>query len=421
MGGIITFIKIIEMSIKHFKHLNFHEFRNRGVNMSFNMYIPTRILFGAGKLNNLHEQEMPGKKAMIVISNGKSTKENGYLTQTEEQLKLAGVESVLFDKVESNPLKSTVMSGGAFAKENNCDFIVALGGGSCIDASKAIAVMATNNGDYWDYIATGSGKGKPVENKPLPVVAITTTAGTGSETDPWAVVTHEENHEKIGMGYDDMFPVIAVVDPELMTTVPPKFTAYQGFDALFHSVEGYISTGVNLMSDMYAITAIENVGRNLARAVKNGNDLEAREKVAFGSTISGLVESVGLCTSQHSLEHAMSAFHQELPHGAGLIMISKAYFTHFINKHVCDDRFVEMAKAMGMEDANQPMDFIAMLEKLMEDCGVTDLKMSDYGIQTDEFETLAKNAKETMGFLFEADRSELSIDDCIDILTKSYK
>ena len=388
--------------------------------MNFNMYVPTRILFGPGELNNLHEQKMPGKKAMVVISNGKSTKANGYLTRTEEQLKLASVETVLFDKVEANPLKSTVMTGSDIARANDCDFIVALGGGSCIDAAKAIAVMATNDGDYWDYILSGSGKGKPVNNKPLPVMAITTTAGTGSEVDPWAVVTHEENHEKIGMGYDDMFPVVAVVDPELMTTVPPKLTAYQGFDALFHSVEGYVSKGVNLISDMYAITAIENVSRNLEKAVQDGNDLKAREKVAFGSTLSGVVESVGLCTSQHALEHAMSAFHQELPHGAGLIMISRAYFTHLINKQACDDRFVKMAQAMGMEDAKEPMDFITMLEKLMEDCGVADLKMSDYGIKPEELETLAENAKETMGFLFDADRVELSIEDCVAIYKASY-
>lgn len=139
-----------------------------------------------------------------------------------------------------------------------------------MDASKAIAIMATNDGYYWDYVFGGTVKGKAIEHKPLPIVAITTTAGTGSETDPWEVVTHEENHEKIGFGNDDTFPVLAVVDPELMMSVPPKFTAYQGFDALFHSVEGYVSNGVNLMSDMYAITAIENIGRNLAKAVKKG-------------------------------------------------------------------------------------------------------------------------------------------------------
>ena len=389
--------------------------------MSFNMYVPTRILFGVGELNNLHTQKMPGKRAMIVISTGKSARANGYLARTEEQLKLAGIETAVFDRVEANPLKSTVMAGGAFAKENGCDLIVALGGGSCIDAAKAIAVMATNNGDYWDYIPSGSGKGRTVENKPLPIVAITTTAGTGSETDPGTVITNEEKHEKTGFVREDLFPVLAIVDPELMLTVPPRYTAYQGFDALFHSVEGYVSNGFNLMSDMFAITAIENVGINLAKAVKDGLDIDAREKVAFGSTLSGLVMSVGRCTSEHSLEHAMSAYHQELPHGAGLIMISRAYFTHLIDKHVCDDRFVQMAKAMGMEDAKEPMDFIRMLVKLQKDCGVSDLKMSDYGIKPEEFGTMAKNAKDTMGFLFTCDRREISVDECVAIYRESYK
>ena len=385
------------------------------------MFVPTRILFEAGELNNLHTQKMPGRKAMIVISSGKSAKANGYLARTEEQLKLGGIETVVFDKVVANPLKSTVMAGGAFAKENGCDFIVALGGGSCIDAAKAIAVMATNDGDYWDYIPSGSGKRRTIENKPLPIIAITTTAGTGSETDPGTVITNEEKHEKTGFVHEDLFPVLAIIDPELMLTVSPKYTAYQGFDALFHSVEGYVSNGVNLMSDMFAITAIENVGINLEKTVKDGSDIHAREKVAFGSTLSGLVMSVGRCTSQHSLEHAMSAYHQELPHGAGLIMLSRAYFTHLIDTHVCDDRFVQMARAMGMEDAREPMDFITMMEKLQEDCGVADLKMSDYGIRPEEFETMATNAKDTMGFLFTCDRREISVNECVAIYRESYK
>ena len=389
--------------------------------MGFNMYIPTRTLFGAGKLNKLKDQDMPGKKAMIVISNGKSTRENGYLARTEEQLKLAGVETVVFDKVEPNPLKSTVMLGSLFARENGCDFIVALGGGSCIDASKAIAIMATNPGDLWDYIQSGTGKRKVIGVKPLPIVAITTTAGTGSETDAGAVITNERTYEKVGIKGRALFPVLAIVDPELMKSVPPEFTAFQGWDALSHSMEGYINNKTSLMSDMYAITAIENVGRYLARAVKNGTDMEARERVAFGNYLSGVVMCVGTTSSQHSLEHAMSAYHQDLPHGAGLIMLSKAYFTHFINKHVCDERFVQMARAMGMEEAKEPMDFITMLVELQKDCGVADLKMSDYGIRRSEFETLAKNAKDSMGGLFSVDRSELSIEDCILIYEASYK
>ncbi|CAK7018809.1 MAG: 1,3-propanediol dehydrogenase [Desulfovibrio sp.] len=390
--------------------------------MKYQMYIPTRTLFGAGELNNLNIQEMPGRKAMVVISNGKSVRENGALARTEEQLHLAGVETAVFGKVEANPLKSTVMEGAAFARENGCDFVVALGGGSVMDAAKIMAMMATNPGDLWDYVAGGTGKNKPLENRPLPVVCITTTAGTGSEVDAWGVVTNPETQEKIGCGgMDSLFPVLAVVDPELMTTVPPKFTAYQGFDALFHSTECYISKAANPMSDMVALTAIENIAKYLPVAVMNGADLKARERVAFGNTLSGYVMSLSSCTSEHSMEHALSAFHQELPHGAGLIMLSRAYYEYFIEKGVCGDRFVRMARAMGMEAAKKPGDFLTALVKLQQDCGVADLKMSDYGITRGELEGLAVNARETMGGLFAADPCEMPHADCTAIYERAYR
>lgn len=390
--------------------------------MSYNFFNPTRVLFGAGELNNLHKQAMPGKKAMVVISNGKSTRENGTLDRTLEQLSMAGVETALFDKVEANPLKSTVEAGAKFAKENDCDFVVALGGGSVMDAAKVMAMYALQPGELWDYVAGSTGKMKPLVNPTLPVIAITTTAGTGSEVDQWGVVTNPETNEKIGCGgMDSLFPVLAVVDPELMLTVPPKFTAYQGFDALFHSVEGYISIVSSLMSDMVQLAAIENIGKYLPRAVKDGNDLEAREHVAFANTMSGYSMVVGSCTSEHSMEHAMSAYHQNLPHGAGLIMISKEYYTHFINKHCCDERFIRMAQALGKTDAKEPMDFITALVDLQKACGVADLKMSDYGIQKDECITLAKNARATMGGLFACDPVQMTDEECAAIYEKSYK
>ena len=390
--------------------------------MNFSMFVPTRVLFGAGELNNLHSQPMPGKKALLLISNGKSAKESGALRRTEEQLRSAGVDYAIFNKIAANPVKTVVMEGGAFARENGCDFIVALGGGSVLDASKAIAAVATNPGDLWDYIIGGTGKGNSLINAPLPIIAITTTAGTGSEVDAYGVITNEKTHEKIGFGGDiRLFPVLSIVDPELMLTVPPIFTAYQGFDALFHSVECYISKFANLASDMVSLTAIQNVAENLPAAVKNGTDIETRTKVAFANTMSGYAMVYGSTSSQHSLEHAMSAFHGDLPHGAGLIMLSISYFTHAIEKHSCDERFITMAQTMGIADANEPMDFIKALTKLQQDCGVAGLKMSDYGILPAEFEMLAVNAKETMGGLFECDRSPLSITDCIAIYQKAYR
>jgi alcohol dehydrogenase len=390
--------------------------------MGYSIFIPTRTLFGSGVLSELHKQVMLGKKAMIAISNGKSTRQNGSLDRTVAELTKAGVASVVFARVEANPLKSTVTAGALFAKENGCDFIVALGGGSVLDAAKAMAFMATNPGDVWDYIHGGTGKGKTMQNKPLPLFCITTTAGTGSEADQWGVITNDETHEKIGFGgYDELFPVLSIVDPELMLTVPPLFTAFQGFDAFFHASECYISNMASLMSDMYALTAIGNVNQYLPRAVKNGNDLEAREHMAFANNIAGAVMTFCSTTAEHSLEHAMSAYHQELPHGAGLIMISKAFYEFFIEKHACDDRFVKMAKAMGRPEASKPEEFITALVALQEECGVGNLKMSEYGIKPDEFDTMARNARETMGGLFLANPYELRHEDCVRIFEKSYR
>lgn len=389
--------------------------------MPYQFYVPTRVLFGAGQLNHLHEQSLPGKKAMVVISNGKSTRENGTLDRTLEELHKAGVETVLFDKVGANPVKAVVEEGGHFAKENGCDFVVAVGGGSVLDAAKIMAMYALQPGDLWDYAYGQTGKGKPLVNPTLPLVAITTTAGTGSEVDAWGVVSNPDTNEKIGCGgMDSLFPVIAVVDPELMMTVPPKFTAYQGFDTLFHSTEGYISAVRSPMADMVQLAAIENVGKYLARAVQNGGDKEAREQMAFANTMSGYSMVVGSCTSEHSMEHAMSAYHGDLPHGAGLIMISKEYYTHFVNKHCCDERFVRMAKALGKEDATEPMDFVTALVDLQKACGVDQLKMSDYGIQKEDARTLAQNAKATMGGLFACDPVPMTEDECTAIFEKSY-
>ncbi|MDZ5254798.1 iron-containing alcohol dehydrogenase [Clostridium sp. LIBA-8841] len=389
--------------------------------MNFNYYMPTRLLFGKGQLNNLHKEKLPGKKALIIISSGKSTKKFGYLRRLEEQLELANIEYILFDKILPNPIKSHVMEGAKIAKDNECDFVIGLGGGSSIDTAKSIAVIATNEGDYWDYIDGGTGKGFEVKNNPLPIVAITTTAGTGTEADPWTVITNEDTNEKIGFGYEKTFPTLSIVDPELMMTVPPMLTAFQGFDALFHSTEGYLNNTAYAISDMYAIKAIELIGKSLAKAVEDGNDEEARSDVALANTLSGLVESTSGCTSEHSIEHALSAYHPELTHGAGLIMISEAYYTHIAQSGKYDDRMIDMAKALGKKDANKAMDFVVALKDLMKGCGVDNLKMSDWEIKKEDMEKYARNARETMGGLFQVDPIVITDEDVVSILNKSFK
>lgn len=389
--------------------------------ITFHFHNPTRIVFGSGKLNALSSYPLPGKKAMLLISNGKSTKVNGSLDTVKAQLTKAGVTYAVFDKIMENPIKEVIMEGAAFARANGCDFILALGGGAVLDSSKAIAAMATNDGDLWDYVNGGTGKGKPLANKGLPIVTVPTSSGTGSEVNCWGVISNLKTKEKIGFGADCLVPVLSVVDPELMKTVPPKYTAYQGFDALFHNTEVMMSNGVNVFSEAIALSAIENIAKYLPRAVKDGNDIEAREHVAYGSTVAGISMQLTSTTAQHSMEHAMSAYHHNLPHGAGLIMISVEFARYFIEKHACDGQFVKMARVMGMPDADRPEDFLTALIALQKACGVDDLKMSDYGIEKSECMTLAVNARETMGGLFLANPCKMSDEDCAGVFEKAFR
>jgi alcohol dehydrogenase len=388
--------------------------------MSYTFHVPTKVLFGAGVLKKLHEEKLPGKKALVVISNGKSTRTNGSLAALEAELDAAGVAHVLFDKIQANPLEPTVQEGVEFGRAQGVDFVVGLGGGSVMDAAKAIAAMIPQQGGrVWDYMATGTSEHRPFNAPLLPFVAITTSAGTGSEVDAGSVITSPVTHEK--GAFFSQCPALAVVDPALMVTVPPKFTAYQGFDALFHNTEGYISKFGNEMGAMVELEAIRLLGKWLPVAVADGANLEARTKVAFANTLGGYSMDVSTCTSEHAIEHALSGEHQDLPHGAGLVMISLAYYKTFIDRGDCPEKFVEMARALGKADATKPADFLDALAALQKACGVDALAMSDYGIREEEFPGMVKLARSAVGMLFSCDPSELSDDDVLAILRASYR
>lgn len=389
--------------------------------MNFVFDNPTKLLFGTGKLGELHKETLPGKKALLLTSAGKSYKTNGSFDKVVEELELAGVQYVHLGNVVENPLKENCEAAGKFARENDCDFIVALGGGAVLDSSVPVSIMATNDGDLWDYVFGGTGKGKIAPNQPLPIVTVATSSGTGSEVNEWGVICKEDTDEKIGMGDRRCKPVIAVVDPTYMTTVPAKYTAYQGFDALFHNTEVMMSTSLNIMSEAIALSAIENIYKYLPRAVANGEDIEARVHVAYASTMAGITMQLTSTTAQHSMEHAMSAYHRNLQHGAGLIIISKEFAQFYVDKHACDDRFIKMARVMGYPESNNPQDFVEALVKLQEACGVADLKMSDYGFDKSECMTLARAARNLQGGLYAANPCETSDEDIAGIFERSYK
>ncbi len=385
---------------------------------NFIFHIPTRILFGAGQLTHLHDEKLPGKKALIITSNGQSVKKHGYLARLEKELEQAGVSYALFDEIRPNPTRKNVMDGAKAVKDNECDFVVALGGGSVMDCAKCVALMAANSGDIWDYSLSKTGGKKTPTQDAIPIVAITTSAGTGSEVDIAAVISDDEAKEKTGIFFPSMFPTLSVVDAELMMSVPPAFTAYQGMDAFFHASESVLNKNEHPMGEMFALKAIELITKYLPRAYKDGSDSEARENMALANTLAGYYM---LCTSAHTIEHVMGSFHEELVHGAGLIMTAHAYYDFFAEKKAAEEPMLKMARAMGVENPVSGKDFVRALDNLIAAVGCADLKMSDAGITKEELKMYPKKIHEVMGGDITADPLPLSDEDYLEIFEKSFR
>ena len=395
--------------------------------LNFQYYMPTRLIFGPDTLNQLGDTpHLPrGNKALIVIGESGAMIKQGYLSRVQGLLAKQDVQSMVYDKIRPNPESDMVEEAAALCRDHGVDFVVGLGGGSTIDSAKAIATMATNAGKYWDYMQSGSGGGQTPESDALPIVAIPTTAGTGTEADPWTVITKSGSAEKIGWGNDSTFPALSIVDPQLMLSVPPKQTAYTGMDAFFHATEAYLATCRQPASDMLALEAVHLIAHTLPQAVADGDNLEARTIMAWACSAAGLCESYSSCISQHSLEHALSAFHPDMPHGAGLVLISKAYFGFLA---ACgEERLGDLALAMGdtleedLEEEVGGVAFLDGLDKLITDIGLADEKLSDYGVTREEIPALAENALTTMGALFDITPVPMSVEDVIAIYEAAYE
>lgn len=385
---------------------------------NFTFYMPTRVLFGAGQLNRLHEEKLPGKKALIVTSNGNSVKKYGYLERLQKQLELADIAYALFDEIRPNPTRENVMDGAKAVRDNSCDFVIALGGGSVMDCAKCIALMAANDGDIWDYSLSITGAKKAPKNDAIPIVAITTSAGTGSEVDIAAVISNDKVQEKTGIFFPSMFPVLSVVDAELMMSVPPAFTAYQGMDAFFHASESVINKNEHPMGEMFALKAIELIAKYLPIACRDGNNKEARENMALANTLAGYYM---LCTSAHTMEHVMGSYHPDLVHGAGLIMIAHSYYDFFAQRKAAEEPMLKMARAMGVTDPTSGKDFIDALDNLIDSIGCSELKMSDAGITEEELKLYPKRIHEVLGGDITADPLPLSDDDYLQIYKRAYR
>ena len=340
----------------------------------FEFKCPARIVLGVNSVDRLGEEigALNGKKALLVTDKG--VVNAGLLDKVTAKLKDAAIEYEVFDKVEANPRLATIHEGADMYQEKDCDLIVGLGGGSAMDAAKAIGVKATHEGDVANYTRRG---GKPVRNITPPLVAIPTTSGTASEVTWFSVLTDPDEKAKIVIADPYIAPNVSLVDPVMTRTMPPEVTAFTGMDALTHAVEAYVSIKATPLSDTLALKAIELIGSNLREAVGNGDNLEARSNMMLGSTIAGMAfanSSVGLV---HAVAHALGG-QFNIAHGiANALMLPLVMQYNLI---ACPSKYADIAWALGediegLNDMEAARTSVEAVLDLSEDIGIPkDLK-----------------------------------------------
>lgn len=347
--------------------------------MKFNYHLPVNLVFGRGRVAELGSiAKTYGKKALIVTGKG-STKKSGLLDRAVKYLEEAGLESVLFDNVSQNPLTTTAMEGAEFAKENGCDMVVALGGGSIMDCAKAIAFLAVNDGDINDYIFN-----RLESDVALPLILVPTTCGTGSEGNGFAVLTNPDNGDKKSLRCNAIVAKASIIDSELMETMPKHILASVGFDALCHCMEAYISKIAQPMTDMLALQGMELIGANLLKVYQGNGDAEAWDAVTWASTIGGMVINTAGVTVPHGMEHPASGL-RNIVHGRGLAALTPPVIEESIKG--APEKFAAISRCLGGKDETDCADRVRQLLKDI-DLATT---LSEQGILPEDIDWMVEN------------------------------
>ncbi|MBC2458598.1 iron-containing alcohol dehydrogenase [Clostridium beijerinckii] len=347
--------------------------------MKFNYNLPVNIIFGRGKVEEVGiEVAKYGKKPLIVTGKN-STKKTGLLDKTISLLKDAGAEPIVFDKVEQNPLTTTAYAGAELAKESKCDVVLGIGGGSIMDAAKAIAFIALNDGNISDYIF-----GKKISDKALPIILVPTTCGTGSEGNGFAVLTNPENNDKKSLRSNAIVAKASIIDPNLMITMPKHILASVGFDALCHNMEAYLSKNAQPLTTMMALQGIELIGKNLVKAYNSSEDMEAFEAITWGSTLGGMVINTAGVSAPHGMEHPASGL-KDIVHGRGLAALTPVIYEESISS--APEKFAMISRLLGGNDENDCVKIIRKLLKYIE----LETTLSEQGIKEEDIDWMAEN------------------------------
>ncbi len=352
---------------------------------NFIFELPTKIVYGVGASGKLRDRlQRWGAKDVLVVTD-KGVRASGMLAGIEQQLEEANTRFVIFDEVEPNPKDYNVQHGAEQARLLDTDCIVAIGGGSPLDCAKAISVVATHGGAVRRYADS-----KNISGETLPLIAIPTTAGTGSEVTFGAVITDTQEHFKFTVKHANTAPKVALVDPALTVTMPPALTAATGMDALTHAIEGYTAKVAEPLADAAALYAIELITQHLKTAVFDGKNMEARAGMLLGSLLAGISFSHSDVASVHCIAEALGGKY-DAPHGACNAVVLPEMMAY--NMDYCRERYARIATVMGLshehpeEGAQKAVETVRQL--------ALDVKLPSFrslGVKQEDFEELAHNS-----------------------------
>ncbi|OUM95767.1 MAG: alcohol dehydrogenase [Thermobacillus sp. ZCTH02-B1] len=357
----------------------------------FRYEIPTAIEFGCGSIQTLadHVKALCGSRVLVVADPG--VVKAGVVERVTEPLRSAGIPYDIFSDIESDPDIASVEKGTGQARDGGCDLIVGVGGGSSLDTAKAIGIMLTNGGHIRDYVGLGK-----VKNRPAPVIAVPTTAGTGSELTIWSVLSDKERKVKLSVGSVYNCPALALLDPELTVPLPPHVTAFTGMDALTHAIESYVNLNTQPISEGMSVQAMKLIAANLRTAVANGNNLEARANMLLASTIAAMAFNATRLGLAHALALPLGA-HFGIPHGLVNAMLLPEVMRYNLIGNL--QKFAEIAAIFGERTEHLSLREAAersveAVRRLNRDIGITQT-LGDFGVREEHLDMIANEAMES--------------------------
>ncbi len=356
---------------------------------NFNYFQPTEIRFGCGRLSEVGAAVSRWGKRCFLVSVPEFPEFSSLYKRVKDLLKASGVDVAHFDGVIPNPTTEVITAGARLAKDHRADVVLGLGGGSSMDAAKAIAVEATHPGTAWDYLFF---REKQPTAATLPIVTVTTTSGTGSQVTQVAVVTNPAEKNKSALYNSLLYPKTSIVDPELVRTAPPSVTASTGFDVFAHAFESYINPAGSPYTDLMALEAIRLVSRYLPNAVTDGNDLEARTSMAWADTLAGLCIANSGVTLPHGIGMAMSGLYPHVAHGRALAAVYPAMMRYSFS--AAEAEFAAVARILdpalkSLSDGEAARRAGEAVDRLLKDIKLW-TRLEDLGIPEAEVRRLAE-------------------------------